>query len=86
MREFRGEMQLIFQEPFSSLNPRITVFDTIEEALSIHLPEENRVERTERIHQLLEMVGLNISHAHRYPHEFSGGQSQRIGIARASLG
>ena len=83
MREFRGEMQLIFQDPFSSLNPRITVFDTLEEALSIHLPGESRVERTEHIHQLLDMVGLNISHAHRYPHEFSGGQRQRIGIARA---
>ncbi|MXR52198.1 ATP-binding cassette domain-containing protein [Halovenus sp. WSH3] len=82
LRELRQEMQLIFQNPQSSLNPRLTVNDIIGEALDIHGLEEGQ-SRDERIKELLELVGLSASHANRYPHEFSGGQLQRIGIARA---
>ncbi|WP_254767748.1 ABC transporter ATP-binding protein [Salinilacihabitans rarus] len=82
LRELRKDLQYIFQDPFSSLNPRLTVGDIIGEPLDIHGIAEGE-ERTERIYELLEIVGLNPSHAHRYPHEFSGGQRQRIGIARA---
>ena len=82
LRDLRKEIQYIFQDPFSSLNPRLTVGDIIGEPLDIHDIAEDE-ERTERIYELLETVGLNPSHAHRYPHEFSGGQRQRIGIARA---
>jgi peptide/nickel transport system ATP-binding protein len=82
LRELRTELQYIFQDPFSSLNPRLTVGDIIGEPLDIHDIAEGR-ERTDRIYELLETVGLNPSHTHRYPHEFSGGQRQRIGIARA---
>ena len=82
MREFRKEMQIIFQDPFASLNPRMTVGDIIGEALTIHNLAKGR-EKTERVSDLLERVGLSPSHMRRYPHEFSGGQRQRIGIARA---
>ena len=82
LRDLRKNLQYIFQDPFSSLNPRLTVGDIIGEPLDIHDIAEGG-ERTERIYELLEIVGLNPSHAHRYPHEFSGGQRQRIGIARA---
>jgi len=82
LRELRKEMQIIFQNPQSSLNPRLTVNDIIGEALDIH-GIEGGVSRDARIKELLERVGLNASHANRYPHEFSGGQLQRIGIARA---
>ncbi|EMA39685.1 ABC transporter ATP-binding protein [Halobiforma nitratireducens] len=82
LRDLRTDLQYIFQDPFSSLNPRLTVGDIIGEPLDIHGIAEGE-ERTERIYDLLETVGLNASHAHRYPHEFSGGQRQRIGIARA---
>lgn len=82
LRELRTDLQYIFQDPFSSLNPRLTVGDIIGEPLDIHDIATGE-ERTERIYELLEIVGLNPSHAHRYPHEFSGGQRQRIGIARA---
>jgi peptide/nickel transport system ATP-binding protein len=83
LRDLRKEMQIIFQNPQSSLNPRLTVNDIIGEALDIHGIEDDSVSRDRRIKELLERVGLNASHASRYPHEFSGGQLQRIGIARA---
>ncbi|MCH7659514.1 MAG: ATP-binding cassette domain-containing protein [Euryarchaeota archaeon] len=82
LRELRKDLQYIFQDPFSSLNPRLTVGDIIGEPLDIHGIAEGE-KRTDRIYELLEIVGLNPSHTHRYPHEFSGGQRQRIGIARA---
>lgn len=75
-------MQMIFQDPYASLNPRMTVGEIIGEGLEIHKLHKGKA-RNERIHQLLEMVGLNREHASRFPHEFSGGQRQRIGIARA---
>jgi peptide/nickel transport system ATP-binding protein len=82
MREYRKEMQIIFQDPFASLNPRMTVGDIIGEALQIHRLARGKA-REERVANLLERVGLSPSHMRRYPHEFSGGQRQRIGIARA---
>jgi peptide/nickel transport system ATP-binding protein len=82
MREYRKEMQIIFQDPFASLNPRMTVGDIIGEALQIHRLARGRA-REERVASLLERVGLAPGHMRRYPHEFSGGQRQRIGIARA---
>ncbi|MFC6752798.1 ABC transporter ATP-binding protein [Halorubrum tibetense] len=82
LRDVRKDIQYIFQDPFSSLNPRLTVGDIIGEPLDIHGIATGE-ERKERIYELLETVGLNASHANRYPHEFSGGQRQRIGIARA---
>ena len=82
MREYRKEMQIIFQDPFASLNPRMTVGDIIGEALTIHRLARGKAKR-ERVADLLERVGLSASHMRRYPHEFSGGQRQRIGIARA---
>ena len=81
MLPVRSQIQMIFQDPYSSLNPRMTVGDTITEALEIHGLAEER--RTERVGELLEMVGLGQEMAGRYPHEFSGGQRQRIGVARA---
>ncbi|MDL5363754.1 ABC transporter ATP-binding protein [Halalkalicoccus sp. NIPERK01] len=82
LRELRTDLQYVFQDPFSSLNPRLTVGDIVGEPLDIHGIASD-ADRTERIYELLETVGLNPSHANRYPHEFSGGQRQRIGIARA---
>jgi len=81
--EYRRQMQMIFQDPYASLNPRMTVGDIIMEPTVIHHPEMGKKERMERVNELLNMVGLNPEHANRYPHEFSGGQRQRIGIARA---
>ena len=81
--ELRKEMQMVFQDPYSSLNPRMTAEDIVGEPLDIHKLYSNRKERRERIIDLLETVGLNAEHATRYAHEFSGGQRQRIGIARA---
>ncbi|MBC8014383.1 MAG: dipeptide ABC transporter ATP-binding protein [Sporomusaceae bacterium] len=81
-KQLRQSMQMIFQDPYASLNPRMTVGDIIGEPLDIHRLAVN-AERTERIVNLLQMVGLNPEHANRFPHEFSGGQRQRIGIARA---
>lgn len=83
MLEFRRKMQIIFQDPSASLDPRMTVGEIIGEALDIHKLYENKKQRTDRINELLIMVGLNSEHSNRYPHEFSGGQQQRIGIARA---
>jgi oligopeptide transport system ATP-binding protein len=82
LRAMRRQMQLIFQDPFGSLNPRMTVLGIVGEALAIH-GEAHGHERQERVAKLLERVGLDRRHIRRYPHEFSGGQRQRIGIARA---
>ena len=79
----RRDMQIIFQDPYASLNPRMTVGAIIGEALFIHRLARTRAEFEDRIVELLELVGLNAEHRRRYPHEFSGGQRQRIGIARA---
>ncbi|MBR0682234.1 dipeptide ABC transporter ATP-binding protein [Roseomonas eburnea] len=79
----RRDMQIIFQDPFASLNPRMTVGAIIGEALEIHRLAKNRREREEKVAELLETVGLRPDHMSRFPHEFSGGQRQRIGIARA---
>lgn len=81
--EFNRKMQMIFQDPYASLNPRMTVADIIAEGLDIHKLTKTKKERMQRVHELLQTVGLNKEHANRYPHEFSGGQRQRIGIARA---
>ena len=80
---FTRDAQMIFQDPYSSLNPRMTVEDIIAEGLDIHHLVKDKAERSKRVEELLETVGLNESHASRFPHEFSGGQRQRIGIARA---
>ena len=82
LRKLRPRMQMIFQDPYSSLNPRMTAGQLIGEPLVIHAAMD-REQRTERVHELLELVGLNPKFDGRYPHEFSGGQRQRIGIARA---
>ena len=79
----RRNMQMVFQDPYSSLNPRMTVEDIIGEPFDVHKLYSNKRERREKILNLMELVGLNAEHAARYAHEFSGGQRQRIGIARA---
>src|SRR5262245_24822622 len=79
MRPYRADIQMIFQDPYSSLNPRMTVQQIVEEPLKIHKPLSH-VERKDRVAWLLEKVGLSAEQAQRYPHEFSGGQRQRIGI------
>ncbi|MBQ2706459.1 MAG: ATP-binding cassette domain-containing protein [Agathobacter sp.] len=83
MLPYRKKMQMVFQDPYSSLNPRMTVEDIIGEPLDVHNLYKTKAERRERILELMEIVGLNAEHAMRYAHEFSGGQRQRIGIARA---
>ena len=83
MQEVRRNFQMIFQDPYASLNPRMTVEEIISEPLDIHHAYKNKEERRERVIELLKLVGLNEEHAMRFPHEFSGGQRQRIGIARA---
>ena len=83
IHEFRKQAQMVFQDPYSSLDPRMTVSDIIGEPLDVHKLYSNRKERMEKILHLMELVGLNSEHASRYAHEFSGGQRQRIGIARA---
>ena len=82
-KQMTRRMQMVFQDPYASLNPFFTVGEIIEEGLVIHKLYPNKAERKERVYQLLEMVGLNKEHASRFPHEFSGGQRQRVGIARA---
>ena len=83
MRELRKQMQMVFQDPYSSLDPRMTVEDIIGEPMDVHKLYRNRAERRQKILGLMELVGLNAEHATRYAHEFSGGPRQRIGIARA---
>ncbi len=83
LRHYRRQMQIIFQDPYASLNPRMTVGAIVAEALLIHGLAKNAGEREQRVAQLLKTVGLQAEHMRRYPHEFSGGQRQRIGIARA---
>ena len=83
IQPYRRKMQYIFQDPYASLNPRMTVGDIVGEPIDIHNLAKSKGERADRIKQLLEQVGLNSEQATRYPHEFSGGQRQRIGIARA---
>lgn len=83
LKSFNRKMQMIFQDPYASLNPRLKIADIIAEGIDIHGLAKTKEERMNRVYQLLETVGLNKEHANRYPHEFSGGQRQRIGIARA---
>ncbi|HBO47654.1 MULTISPECIES: ATP-binding cassette domain-containing protein [Pediococcus] len=83
MMAFRREMQMIFQDPYASLNPRMKVKDIVAEGIDIHHLAKNDKDRTNQVEDLLETVGLNRDHSSRYPNEFSGGQRQRIGIARA---
>ena len=83
MLPYRRKMQIIFQDPYASLDPRMTVGDIIGEALDIHKMYGSKTERRDKINALLDIVGLNTEHANRFAHEFSGGQRQRIGIARA---
>ncbi|PLR68961.1 MULTISPECIES: ABC transporter ATP-binding protein [Bacillaceae] len=83
LKTFNRKMQMIFQDPYASLNPRMKVSDVIAEGIDIHGLAKSDKERMERVYELLETVGLNREHANRFPHEFSGGQRQRIGIARA---
>jgi oligopeptide transport system ATP-binding protein len=83
LRRKRRQMQMIFQDPYASLNPRMTVGNIIGEPLEVHNIDSNRAARRERVQELLRVVGLNPYFVNRYPHEFSGGQRQRIGVARA---
>ncbi len=83
MLPYRKKMQIVFQDPYASLDPRMTVGDIIGEAIDVHKMAENKKERYDIIIEMLRRVGLNSEHANRYPHEFSGGQRQRVGIARA---
>lgn len=83
LNEFRKNAQMVFQDPYSSLDPRMTVSDIIGEPLDVHKLYSNRKEREEKIQHLMDLVGLSSEHASRYAHEFSGGQRQRIGIARS---
>lgn len=83
MQEVRKDFQMIFQDPYASLNPRMTVEEIVSEPLDIHHAYKNHKDRKDKVIELLELVGLNEEHAMRFPHEFSGGQRQRIGIARA---
>ena len=83
MMPYRRRMQIVFQDPYASLDPRMTVGDIVGEAIDIHKLYHSKRERQDTIISLLEKVGLNSEHANRYPHEFSGGQQQRVGIARA---
>ena len=85
IKALRKQMQMVFQDPYSSLNPRMTVEDIIGEPLDVHHLYSGSKERREKILNLMELVGLNAEHATRYAHEFSGGQRQRIGIARAPM-
>lgn len=81
--KFNKKIQMIFQDPYASLNPRLKVMDIVAEGIDIHKLANSKKDRKRRVYDLLETVGLSKEHANRYPHEFSGGQRQRIGIARA---
>ena len=83
LKEMRRNMQFIFQDPYASLNPRMTIGEIVSEPLIIHNVMPDAKEREEYVRGLLDVVGLNPEHINRYPHEFSGGQRQRVGIARA---
>jgi len=83
LSEFRRRAQMVFQDPYSSLNPRMTVGDIVAEPLDVHKLYKNKAERSERVQELLKIVGISGEQSTRYAHEFSGGQRQRIGIARA---
>ncbi len=83
LSQFRRDVQMIYQDPYASLNPRMKVKDIIAEGIDVHGLAKNEEDRTKRVNDLLKTVGLDPSHGTRYPHEFSGGQRQRIGIARA---
>jgi oligopeptide/dipeptide ABC transporter ATP-binding protein len=83
MRDVRRQLQIVFQDPYASLNPRMTVRNIVSEPLTIHGIAQNRSERNRRVDELLRTVGLSPEHANRFPHEFSGGQRQRIGVARS---
>ncbi|MBQ1291753.1 MAG: ABC transporter ATP-binding protein, partial [Lachnospiraceae bacterium] len=83
IEEYRKKATMVFQDPYSSLDPRMTVQDIIGEPLDVHKMYTSKTERRERILELMDHVGLNSEHAARYAHEFSGGQRQRVGIARA---
>ena len=85
MLPYRRKMQMVFQDPYASLDPRMTIGDIVGEAIDIHHLAANKKERRDKIISLLETVGLNSEHANRYPHEFSGGQRQRAAIARALI-
>ena len=83
LREIRRDMQIIFQDPYASLNPRMTVANIVGEPLDIHKLAKNKKDRNNKVKEILENVGLGAEYMNRYPHEFSGGQRQRIGVARA---
>ena len=83
LRPYRKKIQMVFQDPYNSLNPRLRIGTILAEPLEIHFPQMSASDRTARVAELLKLVGLNPDHARRFPHEFSGGQRQRIGIARA---
>lgn len=83
MLPYRRKMQIVFQDPYASLDPRMTVVDIVGEAIDVHKLAASKQERKDKVISMLQRVGLNSEHANRYPHEFSGGQRQRIGIARA---
>src|SRR5690606_30131460 len=83
LRRLRRQIQLVMQDPYTSLNPRMTVGDLIGEPFEIHPEVAPKASRRGKVQELLELVGLNPEHINRYPHQFSGGQRQRIGIARA---
>ena len=85
LRALRRQMQMVFQDPYASLNPRMRVGEIVAEPLAIHEPKQPRAERRERVAEILRRVGLGADALTRYPHEFSGGQRQRIGIARALI-